>query len=83
MEWCDFNAPDGYCGVFPDDGEAQLPIAKCAPVMLVGERTAPVPLQQDSLDTSVSVVEIGTVEPVEGIPMVCGGTYDDAEYKGL
>ena len=31
VEWCNFNAPDGYCGVLPDDGEARLPITKCAP----------------------------------------------------
>ena len=43
--------------------------------------TAPEHLQQDSLDTSVSVADIGTVESVEGIPMVYGGTYDEAEYK--
>ena len=47
VEWCDFNAPDGYCGVFPDDGEARLPVTKCTPVMVVGETTAPVRLQHD------------------------------------
>ena len=81
VEWCDLNAPDGYCWVFPDDGEARLRGTKCAHVMVVGETAAPVHLQQDPLDTSVSVVDIGTVEPVEGIPMVCGGTYIEAEYK--
>ena len=68
VEWWDFNALDGYCGVFPDDGEARLPITKCAPVMLVGERIAPVRLQQDSLDTSVSVVEIGQWSQWRGFP---------------
>ena len=58
-----------------------MPVTKCTPVMVVGETTAPVRLQHESLDASVSVADIGTVETVEGIPMVYVGTYDETEYK--
>ena len=81
VEWCDFSAPDGFCGFFLDDGEARLPVTECAPVMVVGETTASVRLQQDSWDTSVSVGDIGTVETAEGFPVVNGGNYDEADYK--
>ena len=81
MEWRDLNAPDGYCGFFPDDGEAQLPVTECTSVMVVGEMAAPICLQQDSWDASVSVADIGTIETAEGIPVVYGGNYDEADYK--
>ena len=29
VDWCDFNAADGYYGFFPDDGEAQSPASSC------------------------------------------------------
>ena len=35
VDWCDFNAPDGYYGFFPDDGEAQLPVSNCASMTAV------------------------------------------------
>ena len=47
-------------------------------MMVVGETTAPVRLQQDSWDTSVLVADIWTAE---GIPVVYGGNYDKADYK--
>ena len=58
VDWRDFNSPDGYCGFFPDDWEAQLPVTDCASVMVVGETAAPIRLQQDSWDASVSVADI-------------------------
>ena len=54
VEWCVFNGPDGYCGFFPDDGEAQLPVIDCTSVMVVRETAAPIRLQQDSWDASFS-----------------------------
>ena len=37
LDWCDFNAPDGSYGFFPEDGEAQLPVSKCTPGTAVEE----------------------------------------------
>ena len=58
VEWCDFNAPDGYCGFFPDDGEAQLPVTDWASVMVEGEMAELIRLRQDSWDASVSMADI-------------------------
>ena len=68
VDWYNFNAPDGCCGSFPDDGEALLSSTKCAPVMVVGEMAAPVRLRQDSADASVAVMDIGIMVPVGGFP---------------
>ena len=31
-DWCDSDIRDRYCGFFPDDEDAQLPVIICAPV---------------------------------------------------
>ena len=66
VDWYNFNAPEGCCVDFPDDGEAQLPNTKCAPVIMVGEVAQPARLRQDSLDESVPVMDIGIMVPVGG-----------------
>ena len=48
VDWCDFDTPDRYCGFFPDDGEAQLPVTDWASVMVEGEMAEPIRLRQDS-----------------------------------
>ena len=70
VEWCDFIAPD-------------VPVTDCTSVMVVGETSAPMQLQQDSWDASVSVADVGTVETAEGIPVAYGGDYDYSDYKVL
>ena len=68
VDWYNFNAPEGCCVSFPDDGEARLPNTNCAPVMMVGEVAQPARLRQDSLDASVPVMDIGIMVPVGGFP---------------
>ena len=67
--------------VFPDDGEAQLPVTDCTTVMVVGETAEPRPLQQDSWDASASVADIETVETAEGIPVNYGADCDESDYR--
>ena len=72
VDWCDLNAPDEYCGVFPDDGFSQLPVTDCASVMVEGETIAPIRLWQDSWDVSVYVADIDPMPVMEflGPPVV-------------
>ena len=59
VDWYNSNAPEGCCVSFPDDGEGRLPNTKCAPVTMVVEVAQSARLRQDSLDASVTVMDIG------------------------
>ena len=69
VDWCDFNAPDGSYGFFPEDGEAQSPVSNCAPVTAVEETATPVRLQQDSWCASVSASDIDPGPVMDFLPL--------------
>ena len=67
MDWHDISELDEDCGFFPDDGEAQFspndgeaqwPVTDSAFVMGMGAMAAPIRLQQDLWEASVSVADI-------------------------
>ena len=43
--WCDSDTLDRYCGFFPDDGETQLPVIDCTPVLRKGDMAEPLRLR--------------------------------------
>ena len=77
MDWCDFNAPDGSYGFFPEDGsygffpedgEAQSPVSKLCSVTAVEETATPVRLQQDLWCASVSAADIDPGPVMDFLP---------------
>ena len=67
MDWHDFSEPDEDCGFSPEDGEAQFspndgevqwPVTDSASGMGMGATAAPIRLQQDLWEESVSGADI-------------------------